>query len=93
MSKENIIQEFRLKNVDQTKNYFVGEIEENELMSRKYKMVCTTLGYTEHNYTEILASAITGCISISGFYLFDWCSYRNYKLYKSIKNLCNSCRN
>ena len=87
MSKENIIQEFRLKNVDQTKNYFAGEIEENELMSRKYKMVCTTLDYTEHNYTEILASAITGCISISGFYFFDWCSYKNYKLCKNIKNL------
>ena len=40
MSKENIIQEFRLKNIDQTKNYFVEEIEKNELMSRKYKMFC-----------------------------------------------------
>ena len=40
MSKENIIQGFRLNDIDQTKNYFVEEIEKNELMSRKYKMFC-----------------------------------------------------
>ena len=33
MVKENISQEFRLKNVDETRNYFVEEIEQNELMS------------------------------------------------------------
>ena len=27
--------EFRLKNVDETRNHFVKEIEQNELMSRK----------------------------------------------------------
>ena len=32
-------------------------------MSRKYKKVCTTLSYLEH--FVILASTITGCISIS----------------------------
>ena len=34
-------------------------------MSRKHKKVFTTLNYTEHYL--ILASAITGCISISSF--------------------------
>ena len=34
-------------------------------MSKKYKKVCTTLTYIEHFL--ILASAITGCISISAF--------------------------
>ena len=34
-------------------------------MSRKHKKVFTTLNYTEH--CLILASAITGCISISSF--------------------------
>ena len=34
-------------------------------MSKKYKKVCTTLNYTEHS--RILASTITGCISISAF--------------------------
>ena len=34
-------------------------------MSRKHKKVCTTLNYIEHSL--ILASTITGCISISAF--------------------------
>ena len=33
-------------------------------MSRKHKLICITLNYIEHFY---LASAITGCISISGY--------------------------
>ena len=32
MAKENIIQEFRLKNVDETRNYFVEKINQNELI-------------------------------------------------------------
>ena len=39
MVEENISQEYRLKNVDETKNYFVEEIEQNELMSKKHKRV------------------------------------------------------
>ena len=66
MSKENLSQEFRLKNVDETKNYFVEEIEQNELMCKKHKKVCTTLNYIEHFL--ILVSAVTGCISI---FVFD----------------------
>ena len=58
-------QEFRLKNIDGTKNYFLEEMKQNELMSRKHKKVCTTLIYIEHFF--ILASTITGCISISAF--------------------------
>ena len=65
MVGENISQEFRLKNIDETRNYFLEEIKENELMSGKHKMVCTTLNYFEHFI--ILASTITGFISISAF--------------------------
>ena len=42
MVEENITQEFRLKNIDETRNYFFEEIEQNELMSKKHKKVCTT---------------------------------------------------
>ena len=35
MVEENISQEFRLKKIDQTKNYFLEEIKQNELMSKK----------------------------------------------------------
>ena len=58
-------QEFTLKNISETRNYFFEEIEQKELMSKKYKKVCTTLNYIE--YFPILASRITGCISITAF--------------------------
>ena len=62
---KNISQEFRFKNIDKTRDYFLEEIKQNELMSRKHKKVCATLNYIEHFL--ILASRITGCISISSF--------------------------
>ena len=65
MVEENRSQELRLKNIDKTRNYLLKEIEQNELMSRKHKNVSTTLSYIEHFL--ILASVITGCISISVF--------------------------
>ena len=43
MSEENIGQEFRLKNIDETTNYLIEEIKLNELMNKKHKKVCTTL--------------------------------------------------
>ena len=63
--EENISQKFTLKNVGETRNYFLEGIEQNELMSRKHKKVCTTLNYIKHFL--ILASTITRCISISTF--------------------------
>ena len=56
-------QEFRLKNIDETRNYLLEYIEQNELMSKKHEKVCTTLNYIEHFL--ILASTVTRCISIS----------------------------
>ena len=32
---KNMTQEFRLKNINETRNYFLEEIGQNELMSRK----------------------------------------------------------
>ena len=65
MAEENISQEFRLKNIDETRNYLIEEINRNELISKKHKKVCTTLNYTEHFL--ILGSTITGCVSITVF--------------------------
>ena len=47
------------------KNYFIEEINQNELMSKKYKKVCRVLNYIEHLLT--LVSTVTGCVSISTF--------------------------
>ena len=63
MVEESISQELRLKNVDEARNFFLEELEQKELMSRKHKKVCTILNYIEHSL--ILVSVITGCISVS----------------------------
>ena len=34
MIQENTSQEFRFKNIDETRNYFVEEIKQNELMRK-----------------------------------------------------------
>ena len=52
-------------NIDEVRNYLIEEIKQNELMSKKYKKVCTTLNYIEHFL--ILPLTITGCVSISAF--------------------------
>ena len=36
-------QEYRLKNINETRNYLHQEIEQNELMSKKRKKVCAAL--------------------------------------------------
>ena len=48
-----------------TRNNFLKEIEQNKLMSRKHKKVCTTPNFIE--YFLILSSKITGFISNSAF--------------------------
>ena len=65
MSEESISQEFRLWNIDQTRNYLTEEINQNELMSKKYKTVYKVLNYTEH--LLILISTVTGCVFITAF--------------------------
>ena len=37
MTEENITQEFRLKNLDETRNDFIEKINQNELMSKNHK--------------------------------------------------------
>ena len=56
---------FRLRKIDETKNYLLAEINHNDLMSEKYKKTCKYLNYVEH--LLILISTITGCVSISAF--------------------------
>ena len=60
MTEENISQEFRLKNIDETRNYLIKEINLNKLISKMYKNVCTVLNYIEHFLS--LGSTITVCI-------------------------------
>ena len=98
MSEENISREFRLKNLDETRNYLIEEINQNELMSKKNKKVCATLNYIEHFI--VLGSTITRCVFVSVFHSLLGIStgiassatglkicaiIAGYKKYKSIK--------
>ena len=88
MTEETISQEFILQNIDKTRNYFVKEVEENELMSKKHNIVFATLNYIEHFL--ILAFTITGCIFIfktknERIMLLSKCTLRDSKRSKFIK--------
>ena len=56
---------FRLRKNDETRNYLLDEIKHNYLMSQKYKKTSKYLNYVEK--LLILASAVTGCVSIFAF--------------------------
>ena len=63
---EEVRVEFRLRKIDETKNYLLNEIKNNGLMCEKYKETCKYLNYVEN--LLILASAVvTGCVSIFTF--------------------------
>ena len=59
------LKKFRLKNIDQIRNYLIEEVNRNKLMNKKHKKVCATLHYIKHFL--ILASTISGRVSISDF--------------------------
>ena len=41
-------QEFTLKSINETRYYFIQEINQNDLMNKKHKKICTALYYKEH---------------------------------------------
>ena len=61
MVEANKSQKFKLKTIEETKNYFVEETNPNELMNKKHKMVVRL------QTLLILATINTCCISISAF--------------------------
>ena len=60
MAKENMSQQSILKNMEETNNYFIKKINQNDLISKKHKKVFTVLDYIEH--LLILASAVARCV-------------------------------
>ena len=62
--------QLRLDNVDETRNYFLKEIKQHELMIEKHKRVSTNINYTENVLIECF------------FYFFAWYSQGNYKFFK-----------
>ena len=65
MVEENISQKFKVKKIQETRNYFTEEINQIELINKKHKNTITFLSYIEH--LDFLAFAVTGWFSISAF--------------------------
>ena len=68
-AKVNMVEEasieFRLRKIDETRNYLLDERKHNDLISEKYKKTCKYLNYVEN--LLILASTVAGCVSFSAF--------------------------
>ena len=51
-----------MENIDETRNCFTEEINQNDLIGKKHNKVCTAVNFIEH--LLILVSAVPGCVSI-----------------------------
>ena len=84
ISEENISQEFRLKNIDKTRNYVSEKINQIELISKKHKKVRRIFNYIKH--LLILLSTVTGSVSISAFVCLVGISIGIMSFAKKLKN-------
>ena len=70
MAKENVSLDFRLRKIEDVRNYLLEEIKKkNESMSKKHKKLCRISNYFEH--FPIFISADSGCVLISAFLSFS----------------------
>ena len=91
MAGENVSHKYRTKEIDKIRYYFIEEIKQNELISKKHKNVYRILNHTEH--LLVLASVVTGCVLIS--VLASLVEIPVFIASSAIKNknFCNNCRN
>ena len=65
MAKDNVRLAFRLKIIDETRNYILDKIKRNDLIIKKHEKLCRALNYLEAFL--IFVSAASECVSISTF--------------------------
>ena len=65
MTEKNHKSKIQIEYIEETRNYFIKEKDQNEFMSNKNKKAGTTLSYIEHFFT--LAFTVIRCVSISAF--------------------------
>ena len=65
-------QQFKLKKINEIKNYFLAEIKERELISKRLSKYI--LSFDHFDKPLIVLSGTTGSISIASFY---WSNSRN----------------
>ena len=84
MAEENVSQEFRWRKLDKTRNFFIEEIQQNHLISKKQKKVFKVLNYMKH--LLILVSDINIDIASSTVELKICLISAGIKKYNSIIN-------
>ena len=65
MTEKNHKSKIQIEYIEETRNYFIKEKDQNEFMSNKNKKAGTTLSYIELFFT--LAFTVIRCVSISAF--------------------------
>ena len=58
-------QQFRLNKVNETKDYFIADIKERELMSKRLSKYISSFEYLDKSF--IVLSATSGSVSIASF--------------------------
>ena len=73
MKEENTTQKFRLKKIEKARNYYIKEIDQNELMGKQHKKICRVLNFVEQ-------------LLIFGFYSYQMCFVNEFcsRILKSI---------
>ena len=91
MGKVNIDHEFSLGETDETRNYLIEEIKQNESIRKNHKKVCKVLKYIEH--LLILASTVPGFVSSFAFASLIGIPCRYCNFCSRDKNLYNNYNN
>ena len=52
MPEEKMNKEFRLKKIDEIRNYLIEEMNRNELMSKKHRKICRVFSYNFKRSSE-----------------------------------------
>ena len=83
--------EFKLRKIDETRNYLLDKKKNNDLMGEKYKKTCEYLNYVG-DLIILVSTVYLLCFNFCIYFitLFS-CWY--YKFCSRNKNLCSHCKN
>ena len=62
MEEKNTSLDFRLKKINETRNYFLEEIKHNELINKKHNKTCKTLNYIKRLLIKHLLNTYQICL-------------------------------
>ena len=75
ITEEGVSQEFKLEKIREINNYFIEEIDKNELLSNKSKKVYTALNYIEYFVTLVFSVTLDFSVFSVMYFHFCFCSF------------------